>query len=1024
MKKYYLLLAVFFLAHLALHAQITITLQPDSAGGKDARIDSYSPNANNATSSEFLAGMWTINGNWFTVRTLVQFDLSGVPANSVINSANLSLYYNPNNSNFNHIQYGPNASYLQRITGSWQENTVTWNNQPVTTTQNQASIPASTGSTQDFTNLDVTALVTDMKNNPSTSFGFLLRMQSETQSYRGLIFASSDYSDPVKRPKLVINYTICTLPSATITAGGSTTFCSGGSVTLNAAPTGAAYAYQWIKDGINISGATANSYVATAGGSYTCLVRIIATGCSKVSNAISVTVNTIPAPTISAGGATAFCTGSSVLLTALPATGVTYQWKQNGSNIGGATSQTYSATASGNFSCLVTNSCGSGTSNTVFVTVYTSAPAANITAGGPTTFCSNSNVQLLSSNSGAGITYQWQKNSVNISGATTVSYSANLAGSYRCIVTNPCGSSTSNAISVTVNTQPSAVITPGGTANICTGGSQLLNASAGTGYVYQWKKNGTNISGATAQTYTASQAGSYTVAVTLGSCTATSAATTVTISQALTPTITYAGFGGWCGSTSVRLETNNSSGYIYTWFEDTHPVPNSNSFQLEVGHNANYSVQINNGCGMFSAAPYTVTDFNNPWLQPYITITNSGSLNLCGGGSVTLSINSNNFYQSPSFQWYRDGVAIGGATGQSYNATTGGNYVCSVIDFLWCGFQGPLVFSNWLVATSAPSALITPQGSTTICNGSSVILAANTGGGYAYQWKNNGTNISGATNQNYSATANGSYTVAITNTCGTAASSAVVVTVTQLPSATITPAGPTTFCANESVVLNAPTGANRTYQWLKGGNYISGATQSFYTATISGTYKVIVTNSVTGCSKTTSTGTVLTVNAQPNATITPQGPTTFCAGGSVVLQANTGGGLTYKWKKGSNYISGATLSNYTATIGGNYRVQVTNSNGCSKTSALVAVSVPCKEDGTLIPVNNFDVSVYPNPSSGDFVFEISNAANEKISISVYDMIGKLVLSENILNSQFTIRSTKLTAGIYSAEIICGENKKV
>lgn len=108
-----------------LHAQTTITLQPDSAAGKDTRIDSYSPSTNNSTSPEFLAGMWTISGNWFTVRTLVEFDLSGIPANSIINSAFLSLYYNPNNSNFNHVQYGTNASYLQRVTGTWLENTVT-----------------------------------------------------------------------------------------------------------------------------------------------------------------------------------------------------------------------------------------------------------------------------------------------------------------------------------------------------------------------------------------------------------------------------------------------------------------------------------------------------------------------------------------------------------------------------------------------------------------------------------------------------------------------------------------------------------------------------------------------------------------------------------------------------------------------------------------------------------------------------------------------------------------------------------
>src|SRR5207342_3251667 len=154
---------------------------------------------------------------------------------------------------------------------------------------------------------------------------------------------------------------------------------------------------------------------------------------------------------------------------------------------------------------------------------------------------------------------------------------------------------------------------------------------------------------------------------------------------------------------------------------------------------------------------------------------------------------------------------------------------------------------------------------------------------------------------------------------------------------------------------NVPTGSNKTYQWKKSNINIAGATLSSYTATTGGSYKVTVTNIVTGCSKTTASATVVTVNTLPTATITPQGPTTFCAGGSVVLAANTGAGLTYKWKKGSNFISGATLSNYTATTGGNYKVQITNSNGCSKTSAGVTVTVPCKEGESLVSANDFDV---------------------------------------------------------------------
>ncbi|MEP7169632.1 MAG: T9SS type A sorting domain-containing protein [Bacteroidota bacterium] len=268
----------------------------------------------------------------------------------------------------------------------------------------------------------------------------------------------------------------------------------------------------------------------------------------------------------------------------------------------------------------------------------------------------------------------------------------------------------------------------------------------------------------------------------------------------------------------------------------------------------------------------------------------------------------------------------------------------------------------------------------------------------------------------------GTYSLVVT--ANGIASNPISFTPGALPSATITPGGPTTFCSGGSVVLNAPTGANLTYKWKKGGAIISGATLSSFTAISGGNYKVTVTNTLSGCSKTTGSATLITVNPLPTATITPMGPITFCAGGSVVLAGNTGAGLSYKWKKGVNFISGATVANYTATTGGNYRVQVTNSNSCSKVSGKVTVSVPCREGQKLIAENDFNVLVYPNPSSGDFTFDVQNATNEKITISIFDVAGRLVVSDVSDNSQFTVVSSQMMKGIYSAVITNGINNRV
>jgi len=193
-------------------AQTTIVLQPGPADGKDAEIFScvscgYAGN-NYGTKRDLNAIAWTKNGNNSNVRSLIQFDLSAIPANAFINSATLSLYFNPTSEEGKHYCFPhSNSSYLERITSNWSETTVTWNNQPTTTTQNRVSLGGTTSSTQSFTNINVKQLIIDSRNNPSTSFGFMLRLQQE-HKFKKLIFASSDNATAAIRPKLTITYTL------------------------------------------------------------------------------------------------------------------------------------------------------------------------------------------------------------------------------------------------------------------------------------------------------------------------------------------------------------------------------------------------------------------------------------------------------------------------------------------------------------------------------------------------------------------------------------------------------------------------------------------------------------------------------------------------------------------------------------------------------------------------------------------------------------------------------------------------
>lgn len=210
MKKYLFLCAVAFVS-LASSAQTTLILQPNGAAGKDAELFSCIPcgysTQNFGNIAENCAIAWTKNNADHKIRSLIQFDLSTIPINATIMSATLSLYWAPGSDEGNHFGFfGSNKAWLQRVTSSWQENTVTWNNQPTTTTTNRISVAGSTSGTQNNPNINIRLLVQDMVNDPTHSFGFMLKLQSETV-YKKLVFASSDHANPALRPKLVVVYT-------------------------------------------------------------------------------------------------------------------------------------------------------------------------------------------------------------------------------------------------------------------------------------------------------------------------------------------------------------------------------------------------------------------------------------------------------------------------------------------------------------------------------------------------------------------------------------------------------------------------------------------------------------------------------------------------------------------------------------------------------------------------------------------------------------------------------------------------
>jgi len=127
-----------------------------------------------------------------------------IPADAVILSAELSLYFYTELDAFFGGHYGDNGGRVSRVTSSWEEEVVTWDSQPSYSTENQVSFAGLSG-TNDLVDLDITTLIKDMQNDPANSHGIMFQLLTESQ-FRALAFVSSDYANATKRPKLVVKY--------------------------------------------------------------------------------------------------------------------------------------------------------------------------------------------------------------------------------------------------------------------------------------------------------------------------------------------------------------------------------------------------------------------------------------------------------------------------------------------------------------------------------------------------------------------------------------------------------------------------------------------------------------------------------------------------------------------------------------------------------------------------------------------------------------------------------------------------
>ncbi|MCB2203855.1 DNRLRE domain-containing protein [bacterium] len=198
------------------NAQQTIVLQPGPEDGKDAMVwddPLYNKGVRNfGDDPQLLVHAWTDQLVPVYGRVYLQFDLSGCPDMSRLQEATLYLYNNPeglfdgmHQTVCSGCQCGINIAEIRCAKEPWDEHTINWHNRPAGKYTNLSYIPNQGTSSRDVV-VDVTRTIREMyKCDPPEDYGFLIRLRDE-KPHAALVFTSSDYHIPSRRPKLELTF--------------------------------------------------------------------------------------------------------------------------------------------------------------------------------------------------------------------------------------------------------------------------------------------------------------------------------------------------------------------------------------------------------------------------------------------------------------------------------------------------------------------------------------------------------------------------------------------------------------------------------------------------------------------------------------------------------------------------------------------------------------------------------------------------------------------------------------------------
>ena len=654
---------------------------------------------------------------------------------------------------------------------------------------------------------------------------------------------------------------VTTLAAITTPPASGTVVCETQGFTLNTAATNAA-SYQWLRNGAAV-GTNSTAYpIASATMTDSGFYRVVAlssnagaTTCKADTSAPvlvivnrAIVINTQPA-SFSFG-----CIGASFNLNVVTQNATGFTWRKNGTPNGQTTAtmtiNPFAFADTGNYTVVITGrpSCPNVTSNNAKVDPTT---AAFVTVEPANTDVCLSDTLKLSVTAQASQSYQWRKNGINISGATSNTFNIPNAGysdaaNYDVIALAyfGCTNDTSRVAAVVVST-PLSITTPLANTDVKCEGQNISYTTGVSGtspYTYTWKLNGSTVGTNNARysktSVLTADSGQYIVSI-MGSPACPLVYDTLLLDVNKTPVVNVApnGASPICEGSNSTMNVTVSNQSSIEW----HKVGAGNTGQT--GSTYNFTSATNTDGGSYfviARAQPACSDVTSS--QVKVAINAPASIALSPLSKAILEDPAGNYTMNViaagsgpfTYQWFRQGNPILGAISASYSITNyiptldSGSYYCRVTASAPCSNSVNSTIAR-ITTIKCPAIVKNPTKTVNICSGGAFSLDVTATGVKTYQWFKGNAAIPGATFANFSIPkANPSHTGVYRcrlfayndATCDITYSDSAVVTVKDQPIITKQPAG-FTLCAVSTHTMTVAATFGETYQWYKNGIAIS-----------------------------------------------------------------------------------------------------------------------------------------------------------------------------------------------------------